>query len=152
MQKRIERMQKLVELAQNELDQAAQIFQSLQQQFSSEQVQLEQLKTYLTEYIEQQTSGAGSTLQQLKSTNAFMDKLNKAIEHQHGQLAETETEVQRAREFWIEKRSREQVLVKLTEKLKSDHSKKLDKIEQKLLNELSTLNYGRGSGSEDSEI
>ena len=141
MQQRIERMQKIVELAQQELDEAATVFRSLEQQYESEQAQLVQLRQYLSEYIEQQTSGEGSTLQQLKSTNAFMDKLNKAINHQVEQIQQTDQSVQEAREIWVEKRVREQALVKLTEKLQSKHSQALSRVEQKMLDELSALKF-----------
>lgn len=146
---RIERMSKLVQLAQKELDEASQVFKSLQQQSISQQAQLEQLKTFLNEYIERQTSGEGSTLQQLKTTNAFMDKLNKAIGQQKEQLDQTNIAVEEARAFWIEKRSREQALVRLTEKMKSDRLKKLDKLEQKLMDELSGRTFRLDTSNED---
>lgn len=139
--KRIKRMAKLVELAQTELEDAAQIFQSLQAQFQAERAQQEQLQVYLKEYLTQQTSGKGTSLYQLKTTNAFMDKLNKAIQQQQIKMDQLEESIERARAQWIEKRSREQALVKLTEKMEKDYARKLDKQEQKLVDELSSRRF-----------
>lgn len=143
MRKRIERMARLVELAQIELDEAAQQFKSLQQQYHAEQTQLEQLQTYLQEYIASQSNGEGSTLQQLKSTNAFMEKLNKAIGQQTAHLEQLNITLEKSQETWVEKRAREQALVKLHDKLQKDLNHKLDKMEQKLLDELSNLKFSK---------
>lgn len=141
--KRIKRMHKLVELAQADLEDAANIFQSLQNQFHAEQAQQEQLQIYLKEYLAQQTSGKGTSLYQLKTTNAFMDKLNKAIQQQQVKMDQLEDSIERARAQWVEKKTREQALVKLTEKMEKDYTRQLDKQEQKLVDELSSRRFSR---------
>lgn len=141
MQKRLQRIKKLVELAQEELEQASAILAGIQQQINLQESQLESLRNYQSEYLKQLTRKESTTLQQLNTTQAFLDKLNIAIDQQINEITRLEEAAEMAKQTWQEQRIREQSLVKLYEKLEKDHHFQLNKAEQKMLDDLSCRNF-----------
>ncbi|BBN59889.1 flagellar export protein FliJ [Hydrogenovibrio marinus] len=137
MLKRLERMKKLVELAQDDLEKASTYLKGIQQQIALHQSQIEALKSYQSDYIQQLTRRESTTLQQLNTTQAFLDKLNTAIDQQTEEVARLNQAADEAEKSWIEFKTREQALVKLYEKIKKNHDVKMDKAEQKILDDLS---------------
>lgn len=149
MLKRLERMKKLVELAQDDLEKASVLLRSIQQQINLQQNQIDSLKAYQAEYLQQLSRKESTTLQQLNTTQAFLDKLNTAIDQQTEEMARLNEAANEAEESWIEFKSREQSLVKLYEKLQKNHHAKMDKAEQKMLDDLSSRQFFLNYQSDD---
>ncbi|NPA71729.1 MAG: flagellar export protein FliJ [Gammaproteobacteria bacterium] len=137
MATRVDRMQKLVEIAEIELDKAAQTFATLQAQYTHENEQLISLKQYAEEYAQSPVSASVSeSVIQVQTRHAFGEKLQQAVQTQVikvEQLAET---VDKGREMWLEKRVRVKALEALLVNIKRDITRILDKREQGLLDEL----------------
>jgi flagellar protein FliJ len=149
MLKRLARMKKLVELAQDDLEKASTYLKGIQQQIALHQNQIDSLKSYQVDYIQQLTRRESTTLQQLNTTQAFLDKLNTAIDQQTEEVARLNEAADEAEKSWIEFKTREQALVKLYEKLKKNHDVKMDKAEQKILDDLSGRQFFLSNQSDD---
>ena len=139
MSSRVERMQKLVELADIELDKAAQTLAAIQGQHAEALTQLEALTSYAQEYGQVPTNKSVSISPiQLQTRHAFGEKLRQAVEAQTTQVDELVKTVELARQAWLEKRIRVKALQALLDKLKLGVQIKLDKQEQHMMDELAT--------------
>jgi len=137
MSSRINRMQKLVELADMDLDKAAQTLAALQEQYVQESSQLEALTSYIEEYSNQSLNKSILvTPIQLQTRHGFSEKLRQAVEAQKSKVEQMAEIVEKGREDWLEKKVRVQSLLALLDKLKLSHQVKLDKQEQRMLDEL----------------
>jgi len=134
---RIKRMQKLVELADIELNKASQTLGALREQYEKENAQLVSLVSYTKEYANQPFNQAiVLTPIQLQTRYCFGDKLHQAIEAQKEQVNRLEEVAEKAREEWQEKKVRKESLLALLMKLKQTHQVELNKREQRMLDEL----------------
>jgi len=141
---RIEKIQTLVELAEIEEDKSLQTFSTIQGQFQDHLQQLETLRSYINEYAHTDSQTIISSVQML-STQAFVGKLHHAIVEEEKKTEGFQEVMERAREAWVEKRSRKQGLNKLLFKLKQTEQARLDKQEQRFLDELSGQTFSRNN-------
>lgn len=128
----------LVELAQDELDKAQESFVTTRQQLESSQEQLDSLTEYHSNYLSKIYNEKQVTTAEIQTTQAFIDKVNKAILSQKDQVESLSKVVEKMRDNWVEKRARHQALKKVHQKLQRDESMRLDKQEQKMLDELAS--------------
>lgn len=138
---KVKRFEMLVELAQDELDKAQETFIAVRQQLESSQEQLDSLQDYHTNHLSKIHNEKEVTTAQLQTTQAFIDKVNKAILSQKDQITQLTHVLEKAQETWIEKRARHQSLKNIHLKLKRDERAKLDKQEQKMLDELASQQF-----------
>lgn len=141
MSSRIEKIETLVELAEAEEKKALETFSLLQTQYQQHLQQLETLQSYIAEYASPDM-GTQHTIQ-LLSTHAFVGKLHSAIEQESSKTESMQTLMEKGREAWIEKRARLKALQNLLSKMVRNRQIKLDKQEQRLLDELSTQSHVR---------
>lgn len=135
---KIKRFEMLVELAQDELDKAQESFVTTRQQLESSQEQLDSLTEYHSNYLSKIYNEKQVTTAEIQTTQAFIDKVNKAILSQKDQVESLSEVVEKMRDNWVEKRARHQALKKVHQKLQRDESMRLDKQEQKMLDELAS--------------
>lgn len=145
MDKRAGRMLKVVEMATVELDKVAQEFQAAQSNYQAESNQLESLKSYQQEYLQRLKSSETTTLQQLNRVQVFLEKLNQAVINQNNLVKKLAEQAEIAKQAWVEKKLRKQALEKVYQKLKKDHQVKLDKQEQRMLDDLSSQMFVRNN-------
>lgn len=138
MQKRLARIAKIVELSRLELDVAVKALKSITSQVQVHIKQLETLKEYQTEYLIKLTSNRTTTLQEINQVQAFLIKLNQAVAHQANEVSQLEESLKKIKNNWIEKHTRTQALEKLYQKIEKKHLVKLDKDEQKMMDDLVT--------------
>ncbi|VAW46664.1 hypothetical protein MNBD_GAMMA03-1167 [hydrothermal vent metagenome] len=137
MLSRINRMQKLVELADIELDKASQTLAALLEQHEQDKNQLDSLVSYTEEYSQQSfNQSIVITPIQLQTRYCFGDKLHQAVEAQTQQVNRLDEVIEKAREEWQEKKIRKESLFALLTKLKQTHQSELNKREQRMLDEL----------------
>ena len=142
MNLRIKKIVILVELSEAEEAKALETFSTIQGQLQQHLEQLDSLRSYVNDYAGQNLDKTMTPVQML-STQAFVGKLHDAI-HTEDSKTEGFKEVgERAREAWIEKRSRAQAFQKLLSKLKQNRQATLDKQEQGFLDELSSQAFVR---------
>ncbi|MBD3612294.1 MAG: flagellar export protein FliJ [Hydrogenovibrio crunogenus] len=145
---KVKRFEMLVELAQDELDKAQETFIAVRQQLESSQEQLDSLQDYHTNHLSKIHNEKEVTTAQLQTTQAFIDNVNKAILSQKDQITQLTHVLEKAQETWIEKRARHQSLKNIHLKLKRDERVKLDKQEQKMLDELASQQFFYSKSSE----
>ena len=141
MQKRLDRLRKIIELSQADLVKSELMMQEIRSKLQLNNVQLDSLNGYQNEYLQQLKSNQSTTLQKINQTQAFLGKLNQAIQHQQIQISELEQSLEKVKEVWLEKRKREQALEKLYKKLEKKHFVKLEKQEQKMMDDLIASNF-----------
>lgn len=141
MANRLHRINKIIELAEVELDQAAQTFALMQQKLSDAQSQVEALENYQSEYAKSPSLASQISPIQLQTHNAFADKLIQALHSQKQQVEESEKMVDLAQQNWIEKRSRVKALEALAKRIETNEAIKLNKQEQRMMDELATQKH-----------
>lgn len=141
MSRRLQRVEKLVELAQVELDQAMQTYGYMQSQLNTAQQQLESLQDYCDDYAKKPSSEGLISPIQLQTYNAFSEKLSQALVAQGKQVIESERLCELANKAWMEKRVRVKSLEALFKRISSGEQVKLNRQEQKMLDELSAQKY-----------
>ncbi len=135
-------MKVLVDLADKDLDKALETLGILRKQLNDHQQQHESLKMYLQEYVDKINNEGLSLMPiQLQTTQSFLDKLNSAIFSQGEKVVEMTEIVNKAEENWTEKRSRSKALQKLFAKIQKNATALLEKQEQNILDELSSLQF-----------
>lgn len=133
--RQIQTWQKLVELAEIEMDSAAKTLQMMRQTETQDQEQLDSLKNYVEEY-NQSGIDQRQSLSQLNTYRLFAGKLMQAIESQTQKCEQSAAMVDKAQQAWLAKRARHKALSQLLAKFKLDRETKLNKQEQKMLDEL----------------
>jgi flagellar FliJ protein len=141
MNSRIQRINKIIQLAESEMDQAAKTMIYLRNKLQSEDQQLQSLTEYLDEYAASFSNSGSFSSMQLISKNAFSDKLIQAIAVQKKQVEESEKMAELAEQEWNQKRIRLKALQALLQRLRKQHQIRLTKQEQRLLDELSAHKY-----------
>ena len=141
MSNRLQRIQKLIELAEVELNQSAQTYSYMQNKLVDAQAQLISLEEYQDEYAKKPSSVTHISPIQLQTHNAFADKLVQALVAQKNQVEESEKMLELAQQAWVEKRSRVKALEALFKRIKSNEMVKLNKQEQHMLDELATQKH-----------
>ncbi|MCF6345610.1 MAG: flagellar export protein FliJ [Thiomicrorhabdus sp.] len=137
MQSRIIRMRKLVDLADIELDKAAQTLAALQAECTSSEEQLSSLTGYIAELSDKMSIQKKEiTAIDLQSQRGFSDKLYQAIDAQTEKVTQLKEVLEKGREAWLEKRMRKESLLALLNKLKQKHQVEQNKREQRMLDEL----------------
>lgn len=143
MSDRLQRIQKLIELAEIDLDKAAQTFAYMQNKLAEVQSQLESLHQYQSEYAKQPSQAGKISPIQLQTHNAFAEKLNQAVASQQQQLKESEKMVELAQNNWTEERAKVKALQALYKRIDSNELARLNKQEQRMLDELATQKHTR---------
>jgi flagellar FliJ protein len=136
MANRVERVQKLVELAEMESDKAAQTLALLQEQHATAVEQYNALLGYEQEYAQNPVSQTSITPIQLQTHFTFGEKLNQALFAQVKQVEESNKMADLAQEAWIEKHTRVKALQALLKKIEKSQVAEFNKQEQKLTDEL----------------
>ncbi|WFE68998.1 flagellar export protein FliJ [Thiomicrospira sp. R3] len=140
---RSRRIKTLVELAEQDVDKAQLTLKELRLNLEFTAQQLNDLKSYRNEYMARLTASGHILPIQLQTTQAFINKLNLAIEGQQKQLSSMEEMLEQAQQQWLDKRIRLQALDKVYQNLVRQEIKAADRTEQKMLDELAAQDYKR---------
>lgn len=98
------------------------------QQAEQQQQQLDQLKAYRSEYVQQLEGGSGGqpiAARQLGDFRQFLSNLNNAIDQQKLSVENSSRNFQASQQVWLEARQRVQALSKAIEK-QQDHEQFLE--------------------------
>jgi flagellar FliJ protein len=150
MTKKIERMQTVIELAQNALDQAAQTLQAIQSQLEHTRHQILSLQNYLSEIHQSSTSHKQPTSQsvtQLQSSVAFVQKVQAALQQEKIKEQQLMESVELARQQWYEKRVRLKGLEKVGDGLQKKRQQQILKEEQKQQDDMVNARHAVSKGS-----
>ncbi|MCV6609546.1 MAG: flagellar export protein FliJ [Amphritea sp.] len=139
--KRSKRLQVVLDLAERRKQEADKILGEAQGRVSQGEQTLEQLQNYYNEYVNGfYTAGAsGVSLGQIQNHQAFMQKLQAAIEQQRRAILMDKAQLERAREHWQAAYGRHKAMGSLVEKAKTEEQVQQEKQQQKVLDERSQL-------------
>ncbi|UQB41685.1 flagellar export protein FliJ [Thiomicrospira microaerophila] len=140
---RAQRIKVLVELAEQDVDKAQLTLKEIRANRTFTEQQLSDLKNYRNEYMARLTTSGQMLPIQLQTTQAFINKLNLAIEGQQTQLKSIEAMLEQAQQQWTEKRMRLQALDKVYQNLLRKEYQQTERAEQKMLDELASQNFKR---------
>ena len=138
---KLSRWEKLVELAQIDLDKAAETLQLCQQNLLALEQQLNSLQDYSQEYNESRKERAFWTPAQLSTHNAFGMKVLDAMTSQQQKIVEQQEIVERAQQAWFEKRAHHKAMLTMYENLTQKELATENRREQKMMDELAAQKF-----------
>jgi len=138
MIKKSERLQTVLELAEQELEQAGQTLHAMQTQLEQTQFQIQSLRQYLQEIATPSAENNQLGLQSyhFKNTYAFVHKVQQALLQEQNKEAQLVQAVEKARDNWLEKRARLKGLQKVQQSFLQQEQNQLQRQEQRALDDL----------------
>lgn len=136
---KISRLAMLVDLAKSEKENLEKMLQALRLEHENDQAQLHSLEEYQRNYHMEVTQA--SYRLNFQSKQAFLDKVNNAIIAQQGKLTQTLSKIEKLEAEWIDKKRYANALEKIHKKLILNENIRLEKIEQKMLDDLSARHH-----------
>lgn len=134
MPSRADRLQPVVDLATEKVDDAARALATHQRTLSDAEHQLVELRRYRNEYaVMPDGIGVGALL----NRQQFLQKIDMAIVQQLGEVQRRERALERARQDWAEARGRAKALDSVTMKYREQERKSQDRREQEQADERS---------------
>lgn len=134
----VAKLELALQLARNEENQAAQIFQSAQIEASRAESDLDRALKYRDEYFEMSEGLRPSNFasQQLKAARLFLERINFLVSQQRELVAAKITSAESYKASWQEARAKRKGVERFIEKREANKSIADDKKEQKLLDDL----------------
>ena len=139
------RLDTLVKLAKKKEDEAAIELKKSTDAIVEENQRYEELKNYHDEYQQRiyDLKEGHTTVNDLQTYYAFMHQLNNVLMAQAQQIKLVEHQAEHIKKYWIECRSKLDGIKKLQEIRKNTHEAHLEKIEQKVIDDLVLSIYNR---------
>lgn len=137
------KISKVAELARNQQEQSAQQLKHRQSEHEQSQSRLDQLHKFREEY-EQRLTGLGENgiaARQLQDYRQFLNRLGSAIDQQKTEIQQHATQVETAREAWVEKSRRQSALERLMTQADQQLRQAQDKQAQKEADEKTLANF-----------
>lgn len=138
MNRRVQRLLPVVDMAKNEEREAAGKLGQQQSALQQAQQQLENLQQYRDDYQQQwiDKGQTGVSGQWLMNYQRFLSQLEVAVEQQSKSLSWHEHNLNQARTVWQQAYARVEGLRKLVQRYREEAQKTADKQEQKMLDEM----------------
>lgn len=132
------RLDLVVDLAQRKRKEADLVLQESRARLDQAQQGLEQLQTFLAEYIESTRLPQGATVSalQMQMPAAFVGRLRGSIAQQHQVIAQFREQHAEVEVWWRKLYAREKAIIKLQQNLRDKESLEQEKQLQKQLDEL----------------
>jgi flagellar FliJ protein len=143
MPSRADRLQPVVELAEEKAEEAVRVLAAQQRALAEAENQLVELRKYRNEYAEM-PDGIG--IAALLNRQQFLQKIDMAIVQQLGEVQRREQALEHARLLWTDARGRAKALDSVTTKYREQERKSEDRREQAQADERSQ--YRRNPRSE----
>ncbi len=141
MQK-IKRMKLVIELAQKAENDAASQLGEIQTQLQTEQQRLQDLNDYYNSYKQNANAPTGSvSVQTIQNARYFLQQLDTAKQAQTHQITHVTQQKDQQQKHLQEKYMRRRMLESLLEKIKQDEQAIVDKKEQALLDEWTSVKF-----------
>lgn len=139
--KRSKRLQVVLDLAERRKQEADRILGEAQGRLTQGQQTLAQLQSYYNEYVNSfYAQGAtGISLGQIQNHQAFVQKLQAAIDQQKRAIQLEQAQLERVREHWQAAYGRHKAIDSLVEKARTEEQLLQEKQQQKILDERSQL-------------
>ncbi|MGB1239232.1 MAG: flagellar export protein FliJ [Pseudomonadales bacterium] len=142
---RSKRMKVVLDLEARKKQQADQFLAQHVQRVQTDQVQLQQLESYLDEYQRQyqQACSQGISIQSMTTYQAFLAKVSSAIVQHKAAMKVNQQHLEKVREFWTKTYARHKAVGSLVDKFKEEELAAADKATQKMIDEASQQQFAR---------
>jgi flagellar FliJ protein len=130
---RSKRMQPVAEMAQNNANDAAQILAIYQQRYYEKKSQLDELIAYRDDYALrfQQQGREGLNSLQMQDYNLFLERLNRAIDHQQAALKNACLDLDNRRRVWQEKHQHSRAIGKVVNRHRQQEQREKSRKDQR---------------------
>lgn len=137
---RSQRMQPVQRVAEDRADAAAKVYAEARKRLEEQRARLQQLIQYRQDYLNQRAANNGGAMDgfRLRDYNAFIARIDTAIQHQQQAVAVAEGEAQRTRRLWTDVLGRARAIEKVVERYQDDERREDNRREQRLSDELAT--------------
>lgn len=140
--KKSQRIKPVQSVAEREEKKATDAFVKAQSNLQQAQQKLQELCDYRADYQRLAAPGAGVLdLRQLQETRAFLVKLNDVIAIQRSIVKQCETQMDSARQLWLNKRQKAHSLDRLAGEYRQQEKQTTQKREQQHSDELNVLRH-----------
>ena len=135
---RLKRLETVEGVMGDKADRAAREFGRAQSQLQDEQKRLDQLRDFRADYQGRLTGSSEATMDafRLQDFNAFLSRIDAAIDQQRQQVEEVERQLQLARQHWDEERGRADAMGKVVQQQRDTDNRREVKREQSQEDEL----------------
>jgi len=135
---RSQRVQPVLELAENKVQELARALGQEQQRLAQMQLQLNELERYRDLYQQEMKarSQGGLDIRQLREFHAFVERLELALRQQQHGLSQQQQRCDQARSKYLAERAGAQALGKVVERYRNEESALLARREQNELDDL----------------
>lgn len=140
----------LLEQAQERENQAVMALNKAKAELEDFYEQVKQIEKYRLDYCNQllQRGQQGLTASQYGHLNKFLVQLDETLTKQKSAESHFTSQVDNCQTYWQETRKQRRSYEWMMDKKKAERQKMLDKQEQKMMNEFSTLQFARRSKTE----
>lgn len=140
---RSERMEPVKQLAEDKADAAAKELADAQRRLDEQGRRLTQLQEFRGQYQEQRTRSGESGIDgfRLRDYNAFVSRIDEAVEQQQRDIVQLEAEVERKRRQWTELLSRARAIDKVVGRYADDERRDEDRRAQRQADAVSQARY-----------
>lgn len=136
--RRSQRVQPVLELAENKVQELARALGQEQQRLAQMQLQLTELERYRDLYQQEMKARGqdGLDIRQLREFHAFVERLESALRQQQQGLSQQQQRCDQVRGKYLTERARAQALDKVIERYRNEESAQLARREQNELDDL----------------
>lgn len=147
--KRSERMQPVHRLASDRATDLARAYAARREALDQERERIAQLRGFRREYEQKLAVSAGQGIDayRLRDYNAFLARIDEAIDHQQQSLARLQTEVDGLQLTWQEQWGNARALEQLLARYRREEQRADAARDQRLLDELAQRQFGRGESN-----
>ncbi|RLK51009.1 flagellar FliJ protein [Alkalispirillum mobile] len=136
------RLQPVQRLAGDKADEAGRELAEARQKLDAQRQQLQQLMTFRQEYAQQlQDQNGGINAARLRDFNAFISRIDQAIQQQHKAVAEARRAVEAQRQDWLDAYSHSRAVDRVVDRFRDEEQRAADRREQLQLDELARRTY-----------
>ncbi|MDZ7923106.1 MAG: flagellar export protein FliJ [Marinagarivorans sp.] len=143
------RMDLILDLAEKEVEAAASKFTDAKNKLVSEKNKLDDILAYLNDYTNS-SEKAGTRLmpEQMIRQRAFVQQLSQAQSQQRILIAQTERDMEHKKSLWQKTHLKQRAMQDLVKRLSTEDQARLDKVEEKLLDEFAQQQYVRSEAAQ----
>jgi len=139
--KRSKRLAPVLELADRELQQSASRLGALQQQLDGERQKLQQLEDYSQDTLNLIEANRHTNVDTLMRQRGFVERMGQACRQQSQAIAQIQKMADDALQQWQLKSQKLEKLGELVERYRQEEQQQVDKQEQAMLDDLSSLRF-----------
>lgn len=146
---RSKRISKVAEIAEREEKKAAEKFQNALRNYQNANSKLTELSDYHAEYSQRSKPANGQLdISNLQDTRAFLRKLSEVIGIQQSVVSQSEQQLEKARQHWLEKKQKTTSLDRLAENYRNEERAELSRREQMNSDDLNVLRFSWMQGQQ----